>query len=215
MCWHSRCYKTFDEVARRQLLLNEQTIMKSTSVLAIVVGVGLSLAATSSFAQALPPAPLPPLEAAPLDFVDPSDLLPPILDLLPKAVPLIPERPIVIPPLPLAQQVNLPLAPERPASPDRPVLAPGVKDLVNDFQTARQEFLTSQQEYLRQLKTATQEQRAAIRERLKENLEAWKEAQKAHIQELRQQAKEIINNVPDLRDVINAGQGEGRGGRDR
>jgi len=185
--------------------------MKSTSILAIVVGVGLSFEATSGFAQALPPAPLPPIEPVPVDLVDPSNLLPPILDLLPKAVPLIPDRPIVIPPLTLPQQVNLPLAPERPPSPDRPVLASGVKDLVKDFQTARQEFLTSQQELLRQLKTATQEQRAVIREQLKENLEAWKEAQKAHIQELREQAKEIISNVPDLREVIDAGQGDGRG----
>ena len=181
--------------------------MKFTSAHALIVGGALSLAASSGFAQALPPAPLPPLETAPLDLVDPSNLLPPILDLLPKAVPLIPDRPIVIPPLPLAQQVNLPLAPERPPSPDRPVLAPGVKDLVNDFQTARQEFLTGQQDLLRQLKTATQEQRAVIRQQLKENLEAWKEAQKAHIRELREQAREIINNVPDLRDVIEAGQG--------
>jgi gas vesicle protein len=183
--------------------------MKFTGAIAALVG--LSFGATSGFAQALPPAPLPPLEAVPVDLVDPSNLLPPILDLLPKAVPLIPDRPIVIPPLPLSQQVNLPLAPERPPSPDRPVLALGVKDLVKDFQTARQEFLTSQQELLRQLKTATQEQRAVIRGQLKENLEAWKEAQKAHIQELREQAKEMIRNVPDLRTVIDAGQPEGPG----
>jgi hypothetical protein len=59
------------------------------------------------------------------------------------------------------------------------------------------------------LKTATQEQRAVIRAQLKENLEAWKEAQKAHIQELREQAKEIISNVPDLREVIDAGKPDG------
>ena len=185
--------------------------MKFKSALALLVGGSLSLAATSGFAQALPPAPLPPLEAAPVDLVDPANLLPPILDLLPKAVPLIPDRPVVIPPLPLAQQVNLPLAPERPASPDRPVLASGVKDLVKDFQTARQQFVTGQQELLRQLKTATGEQRAAIREQLKENLEAWKEAQKAHIQELRKQAEEMIKIVPDVHAVIEAGQGDGRG----
>jgi polyhydroxyalkanoate synthesis regulator phasin len=186
------------------------TVMKFTSALALLAG--LSFGATSGSAQALPPAPLPPIEPVGGDLVDTSKLLPPIFDLLPKAVPLIPDRPIVIPPPAILQeQGNLPLAPERPPSPDRPVLAPGVKDLVKDFQTARQEFMASQQELLRQLKTATQEQRAAIREQLRENLEAWREAQKEHIQELREQAKEMINNVPDLRDVINAGQGEGRG----
>jgi hypothetical protein len=184
--------------------------MRFTSALALLAG--LSLGATSGFPQALPPAPLPHIEPLPGDLVDPCHLLPPIIDLLPKAVPLIPDRPLVIPPATVHEPGNLPSAPERPPSPDRPVLAASVKDLVKDFQTARQEFLTGQQELLRQLKTGTQEQRAALREQLiKESLEAWRQAQKAHIQELREQAREMINNVPDLRDVISAGQGEGRG----
>src|SRR6185503_6978747 len=113
-------------------------IMKFTSALALLAG--LSFGATLGFPQALPPAPLPHIE--PGDLVDPCNLVPPIIDLLPKAVPLIPDRPLVIPPVSLHEQGTLPLAPERPPSPDRPVLAASVKDLVKDFQTARQEFLT-------------------------------------------------------------------------
>lgn len=179
--------------------------MKFRRIFTMLAGAGLCLAVDSSPAQAVPP-----LEPAPAELIDTSNLLPPIIDLLPKALPPIAERPLVIPPLSLPE-VNLPAAPERPLAPDRPVLAPGVKDLVKDFQTARQDFLSGQQELLRQLKTATQEQRAALREQLKENLEAWREAQKAHLEDLREQAKEIINSVPDIREVIDAGRGEGRG----
>ena len=55
------------------------------------------------------------------------------------------------------------------------------------------------------------EQRALIREQLKENLQQWLEQQKAQLQELREQARDIKNNAPGLRDVIDSGSGEGRG----
>jgi gas vesicle protein len=169
----------------------------------LLTGLALWLTMPLAFAQLLPPVPsLPP--------VDPCDLLPPILDPPLQPPPLIPDRPVVLPP-PIAGQANLPLAPERPPSPDRPSPPQSVKDLVKDFQTARQNFLHSQQELLRQLKGATQEQRAAIREQLKDNLNEWREAQKSHLQELRDQARDLINTVPAIRDVINSGRDEGRG----
>lgn len=83
--------------------------------------------------------------------------------------------------------------------------------MVKDFQTARQAFQKQQQELLRQLKTASEEQRAAIREQIKEHLQSWIEEQKAHLQEIRDQAKDIKNNVPAISDVIDSGRGEGRG----
>ncbi len=64
---------------------------------------------------------------------------------------------------------------------------------------------------MRQLKSSTDEQRTALRAQLKENLSAWMEEQKAHLQDIREQAKEIKNNVPAIKDVIDAGGGEGRG----
>ena len=179
-------------------------VIKSSKVRVVFAGLALWLTTPLAFAQLLPPAP-------PLPSVDPCDLLPPILDPLLQPPPLIPDRPVVIPPPVLASEANLPLAPERPPSPDRPSPPQSVKDLVKDFQTARQNFLTSQQELLRQLKGATPEQRAAIREQLKDNLNEWREAQKIHLQELRDQARDLINTVPAIRDVVNSGRDEGRG----
>ena len=175
-------------------------LMKSLKRLILLVA--LWLAMPLAFAQLLPPVPLP---------IDPCNILPPILDPLLQPPPLIQDRPVVIPPIAPLSQANLPLAPERPPSPDRPSPPQIVKDLVKDFQTARQSFLGSQQELLRQLKTATEEQRAAIRAQLKENLNEWREAQKLHLQELRDQAREIMTTVPAIRDVVNSGRDEGRG----
>jgi gas vesicle protein len=129
------------------------------------------------------------------------------------ARPAIANRPVVVAPTIPPGRANLPPRPERPPVPGRPAPAQDVKDLVRDFQSARQAFLKQQQELQRQLKTATDEQRALIREQLKENLQQWLEQQKAQIQELREQAKEIKNNVPALRDVIDSGRGEGGRGR--
>jgi len=182
----------------------KRRVIKSSKKLILFVGLAFWLTTHLAFAQLLPPLP-------PLPIIDPCDLLPPILDPLLQPPHLIPDRPVVIPPIAPLNQANLPVAPERPPSPDRPSPPQNVKDLVKDFQTARQNFLGSQQELLRQLKTATQEQRAAIRAQLKENLNEWRETQKIHLQELRDQAREIITTVPAIRDVVNSGRDEGRG----
>jgi hypothetical protein len=129
----------------------------------------------------------------------------------PAAQPPIANRPVVVAPTRIPERANLPPRPERPAVPGQPPAAQDVKDLVRDYQSARQAFLKQQQDLQRQLKTATDEQRALIREQLKENLQQWLEQQKAQIQELREQAKDIKNSVPALRDVIDSGGGEGRG----
>ena len=127
------------------------------------------------------------------------------------AQPSIGNRPVVVAPTPPPERATLPPRPERPTNPGQPAPAQEVKDLVRDFQAARRAFQKQQQELQRQLKTATEEQRAIIREQLKENLQQWLEQQKAQIQELREQAKDIKNNVPALRDVVDHGSGEGRG----
>ena len=114
------------------------------------------------------------------------------------------DRPTVVPPV---------TTPDRPQVPDHPEPAKDVKNLVKDFQTARDTFVQRQQELNRQLKTATVEQRAVIRAQLKESLNVWLEDQKSRLQELREQAKDIKNNVPSIKDVIDAGGGEGGRGR--
>jgi hypothetical protein len=85
-----------------------------------------------------------------------------------------------------------------------------VKDLVKDFQTARQDFLRGQEELLRQLKNANDQERTIIREQLKERLNEWRELQKQHLRELRDQARELATTLPGIRDVIDA---SGEGGR--
>src|SRR5687768_12256269 len=150
--------------------------MKST-LLTIFAALVSSLWTNTARAQVLSPASLAPLEVVPQ---------------------IIPVVPTLAPPLDLANQTNL------MGVANRRVPSQNVKDLVKDFRTARQEFLESQQELLRQLKLATEEQRAIIREQLKENLNDFRELQKTQLQDLREQTKDIINNVP-ITDVINSG----------
>src|ERR1041384_4847412 len=102
------------------------------------------------------------------------------------SAPAINNRPIVVPATPPPARTSLPASPHRPPAPGQPVLSKDVKDLVRDFQSARQTFLKQQQELARKLQGANEADRAIIREQLKENLDQWKEQQKAQIQELRE-----------------------------
>jgi hypothetical protein len=120
--------------------------------------------------------------------------------------PALTQRPTVIPPV-VATTEN---GPARPALPDQPTPSAELTDLVKDFQTAREAFLKQQQELIAQMKTASKEEREALRQQLREQLDAWLEQQKAQIQDIREQAREIKNNVPAIRDVVESGSGEGR-----
>lgn len=86
-----------------------------------------------------------------------------------------------------------------------------MQELVRDFQAARQSYIQQQQELNRKLASATEEQRAILREQIKDSLKEWRELQKQQAKELREQAKDIKNNTPNLRDVIDSGGGDGRG----
>jgi polyhydroxyalkanoate synthesis regulator phasin len=86
-----------------------------------------------------------------------------------------------------------------------------VKELVKDFKTVRQDFLREQEELVRQLKNATGQEREIIREQLKDRLQEWRDLQKQHMRELREQVREMTTTLPAINDVINAGSGEGRG----
>ena len=122
------------------------------------------------------------------------------------AEPPITSRPVIVPPA--LGRPDLPKRPDRPVVPGQPVQSQQIKDLVREFQAARQAFLQQQQELNRQLKASSDVQRAIIREQLKENLRRWMEQQKAQIQELKEQAKEM-NRVSKLIEVIGAGTPEG------
>jgi F0F1-type ATP synthase membrane subunit b/b' len=102
-------------------------------------------------------------------------------------------------------------APARPNLPGQTAPSAELRDLVKDFQSARESFRKQQQDLLIQLKAASEAEREAVRQQLKENLDAWLEQQKAQMQDIRDQARELRDNVPAIRDVVNSGTGEGRG----
>lgn len=131
---------------------------------------------------------------------------PPTIERPPSGQPAIVARPTVIPPV----SATTPGTPARPELPGQPAPSADLRDLVKDFQTARESFLKQQQDLLAQLKAASKEEREALRQQLRENLDAWLEQQKAQVQDIREQAREIKNNVPSISDVVDSGKGEGR-----
>jgi len=118
-----------------------------------------------------------------------------------------PQVPVVIPPHGKPDQ---PGRPPRASVPGRSDPSEALKDLVREFQVARQAFLEDQKELLQDIRDANAQQRAMIRMQLKDNLKAWLQEQKSQIQELREQAKQIRNNVPSLDPVIKAATDEPR-----
>lgn len=87
-----------------------------------------------------------------------------------------------------------------------------VKDLVKQFQAARDAYLQQQKDLQRLSKTATEDERAAIRQQMKDSLDAWKEEQRQLRQEMKERAKELKQELQgDLGRVVDGGQGEGRG----
>lgn len=131
----------------------------------------------------------------------------------PPAQPAISDRPVVVPPPP--DRPNLPSRPERPGVPGKPTPSKDIKDLVRDFQTARESFRKQQLELTRQLKTANEEQRAIIRQQIQENLNQWLEDQKARVEDLRVQAQSMPEQVKGLKEVIESGAGPNNQGRGR
>lgn len=122
----------------------------------------------------------------------------------PPAQPPISDRPVVVPPTPAPDRPNLPGRPERPAVPGKPTPSKDMKDLVRDFQSARESFRKQQLELNRQLKTANEEQRAIIREQLQENLNEWLEEQKARVEDLREQIPIIKDQLKNYGPVIDS-----------
>src|SRR5881394_314710 len=112
----------------------------------------------------------------------------------PQQPPLV-DRSIVVPPTTPPDRPNLPGPPDRPVAPGKPTPSKDMKDLVREFQTARDAFRKQQLELNRQLKTASEEQRAIIRQQIQENLEQWREEQKARVEDLRQQAQQMKDDV--------------------
>jgi gas vesicle protein len=162
--------------------------MKRSKVLSLISG-SLTALAVTTVAQTNPPPPAPPA---------------------------ISDRPVVLPPIPAPDRLSLPTRPERPAVPGKPTPSKDMRDLVRDFQTARESFRKQQLELNRQLKTANDQERALIREQIRENLKQWLEEQKARVQDLREQATDMAEQVKGLGEVIKSGaEPKDRGPRGR
>src|SRR6185503_19647049 len=105
------------------------------------------------------------------------------------------QRPVVVPPTIAPETPNLPGRPEHLPAPGRPTPSKDMKELVRDFQTARETFRKQQMELNRQRKKATEDQRAAIRAQLQENLKQWLEEQKARTEDLRAQGRMMKDDI--------------------
>lgn len=149
-------------------------------------------------------------DTAPKPGTTPPSELPSNQDRSAPDKPSIAERPVVVPPALRPDRAQVPERPPRPNGGDVIVPSGGLRALIQDFQTARETYMAQQRDLLRQIKDASAEERDAIRQQLKEKLDVWLQEQKEHIQTIRDQAKEMKNNLPAIRNVIDAAQEEGR-----
>ncbi|MGC8743134.1 MAG: hypothetical protein ACP5T0_04575 [Verrucomicrobiia bacterium] len=105
-------------------------------------------------------------------------------------------------------KIILPPRPEPPGRPGieppvRPELPQEIKDLIAQFEQAKQDFLTAQKDLLEQLKNATtDEERAQIREQLKAQRDAWLEQTKELRQQIREALKELRDKIPTRQEVL-------------
>ncbi len=128
--------------------------------------------------------------------------------------PTIDNRPVIEPRQPTGTDSNG-KGKGKPEKPDRAndkEPTPGVKDLVNQFQTARETYLAEQRQLKLQLKAATEEERDAIRQKIRDSLDRWKSQHQQFVEEVKDRAKEMKSNLSqDFGRVIDQGKDEGRG----
>jgi hypothetical protein len=115
----------------------------------------------------------------------------------------------------VAQSSNAPAKSPVVVLPPNPAALPQpVQSLLNNYQTARDKYLTQQQALLQKLKGATEEQREEIRSQLQADRAAFLVQVTAIRQQLSQQIAELqvkIHNT-ELNRLINASQAGGGGG---
>lgn len=133
--------------------------------------------------------------------------------------------PAVAQPKPIREQgrkIGRPLPPRRSSDPLTAVSKPEVvqptevKNLIERFQAAREQYLLRQKQLVQQFRQATDEQRAELREQMKENLDQWRERQLEFRSQLKDRAVELRRELQgELRDVVSEGSKEGEGPRRR
>lgn len=105
-----------------------------------------------------------------------------------------------------------PRPPSSATAVDRPetVRPAELKNLIERFQTEREQFLARQKQLALQLRQATDEQRAELREQMRDNLDQWRELQLEFRTQLRDRAIELRRELQgQLREVVEEGGKEG------
>ena len=90
----------------------------------------------------------------------------------------------------------------RPTRTERQKLPPEVLDRLEKFKQSARDYLNQQEDLKKQLQGANDKERAAIREKVKQLREHWLEQAREMRKEFRQRQLELIDKLPDYREVI-------------
>ena len=102
---------------------------------------------------------------------------------------------------------------DKPKRPETGDATAETAKLISQFQTAREQYLIAQKENSLKFKTATEEERVLLREKSQEALNKWREEYRSFVEEQKERAKLMKQELqPDLGQVLdNAGEGAGNG----
>jgi hypothetical protein len=105
----------------------------------------------------------------------------------------------VKPPRPTSPTI---VRPDRPTRPDKPELPAEIKQLIDEFQKARESFLADQRDLAKQIRGATADERETLREQLKANREEWLDKQKELREEIKAAIQRLKETLPSHKDLI-------------
>ena len=92
----------------------------------------------------------------------------------------------------------------RPTRPERPKLPPEVLERIEKFKKEARTYLDKQEALKKQMDGANDKERAALRDRIKQLREEWLEKAREFRKELRERQLELIDKLPDYREVIDS-----------
>jgi len=92
----------------------------------------------------------------------------------------------------------------RPTRTERQKLPPEVLARLEKFKQSARDYLNKQEDLKKELQGANDKERAAIREKIKQLREQWLEQAREMRKEFRQRQMELIDKLPDYREVIDS-----------
>jgi hypothetical protein len=90
----------------------------------------------------------------------------------------------------------------RPTRPERAPLPPEVVERIEKFKKEARLYLDKQEALKKQLEGSNDKERGALRGRIKQLREQWLDQAREFRKELRQRQQELIEKLPDYREVI-------------